>query len=271
MELNGKARERIRAEVRAALSRDDMTEADIADMAADMTMAALHEQARERKANMAARFLPASGADDDTLPMIEVARAQVYAYVQEGILRVSVDLDQAGVADYWNVPEEIGECVPVQIDVGVDTVWAADRKGRVITPMPEREADLVKAARAVVDGWERNLTEPVNELASALGAYDDEPVLRALPAEGEVLLCDPCYEAGTDDVAVCQDHCTLDLDHAGECGDKAKLAWGSLLKDKCDRCGKVDRLTRIDVVNLDFGPEPFDPYMGDKHRYYHEN
>lgn len=269
MELNGKARERIRAEVRAALSRDDMTEADIADMAADMTMAALERQARERKVNMAARFLPATGADDDTLPMIEVARAQVYAYVHDGILRVSVNLDEASVADYWST-----DCVPVQIDVGSGsdaTVWAADGEGKVITPMPEREQGLVNAARDVVNGWERNLTEPVNELASALGAYDEEPVLRALPAEGEVLLCDPCYEAGTDDVAVCQDHCTLDLDHAGECGDKAKLAWGSLLKDKCDRCGKVDRLTRIDVVNLSFDPEPFDPYMGDKHRYYHEN
>lgn len=43
--------------------------------------------------NHAARFLPADPEDPTRLPCIEVAGVQVYAYIRDGVLRVSVHLD----------------------------------------------------------------------------------------------------------------------------------------------------------------------------------
>jgi hypothetical protein len=76
---------------------------------------------RAESANRAARFLPQ--VDDDTLPMIEVAGVQVYAYLDPddlGVVRVSVNLDTPD-ADLFGSGN-----VPLRVDVQDATVYDSD-------------------------------------------------------------------------------------------------------------------------------------------------
>lgn len=82
------------------------------------------------RANRAAKFYPA-GMDSDgetrTLPCIEIAGAQVYAYAEDGILRVSVHLEDADsqLLDFYSEGPADG-LVPVVVSVGEgDPVYAA--------------------------------------------------------------------------------------------------------------------------------------------------
>jgi hypothetical protein len=52
-----------------------------------------------------------------------------------------------------------------------------------------------------------------------------------------LLLCDGCYQAATGEIAVCEDGCPRDLDHAGLC-----LREGP---DDCQWCGQADRLREV--------------------------
>ncbi|MEV5886317.1 hypothetical protein AB0L74_26980 [Streptomyces sp. NPDC052020] len=68
--------------------------------------------------NRAARFLPADPADPTTLPCIEIAGVQVYAYIRDGRVCVSVDLETAEA----ELVRPDGT-VPLTVDVGVNTVF----------------------------------------------------------------------------------------------------------------------------------------------------
>lgn len=81
--------------------------------------------------------------------------------------------------------------------------------------------------------------------AAELGALADI----ASDTNGEVFLCDHCFEDGTGDPAQCQDDCSLDLEHVGVCGERYRAA---PVKTSCDRCGNEDRLTMINVGDLEF-------------------
>ncbi|WP_432040846.1 hypothetical protein [Streptomyces chartreusis] len=73
---------------------------------------------RAAELNHAARFLPAASADSTTLPCIEIAGVQVYAYIRDGRVCVSVDLETAEA----ELVRSDGT-VPLTVDVGVDTVF----------------------------------------------------------------------------------------------------------------------------------------------------
>jgi hypothetical protein len=59
------------------------------------------------------------------LPAIRVADVLVFAYVKDGLLRVSVDLDEA--ADSWPTADSGG--VPMRICVQGHVVFEADEQG----------------------------------------------------------------------------------------------------------------------------------------------
>jgi hypothetical protein len=65
----------------------------------------------------------------------------------------------------------------------------------------------------------------------------------------DALLCDECYELVTGLLAECQDHCSLDLDHDGQCGPRA--ARSESRQESCDWCGRTDRLTFVEAENMD--------------------
>ncbi len=84
------------------------------------------ETFEQYKANRDAKFHPFAVQDDGTraLPCIEVGGAQVYAYVEDGVLRVSVGLETAdgevfGLYDDGRVP------VTVSVGAGNDFVFSA--------------------------------------------------------------------------------------------------------------------------------------------------
>lgn len=67
-----------------------------------------------------------------------------------------------------------------------------------------------------------------------------------MTATVEVLLCDTCYEVVLDGLrAECQDGCSRRLDHDGACHPLDSDP------DQCSRCGTTDRLTPVDVEDLD--------------------
>lgn len=71
----------------------------------------------ERRINLAAQFLPMTGSDetaDLALPCIEVGGVQVYAYFDEGVLRIAAHYDSA-----W--PEVQAEDAEVPTEI-----WAGD-------------------------------------------------------------------------------------------------------------------------------------------------
>lgn len=76
---------------------------------------------REPVTNQAARFLPQAG--EDSRPCIEVGGAVVFAYVRDGVLVVSVDVDTASAAvfDVYGADR----CVPVRVNVGDSVVFEA--------------------------------------------------------------------------------------------------------------------------------------------------
>lgn len=78
----------------------------------------------DREMNSAARMLPYESTlyedDPDLYPAIDIHGVQVYAYVKDGRLRVSLHFD--GDTDVWD-----GGTVPVDIDLGGDGfVFSAD-------------------------------------------------------------------------------------------------------------------------------------------------
>lgn len=93
----------------------------------------------ERLANESAEFLPAGniGTDQEKLPAVKVAGCLVFAYVEDGQLRVSVDLDDAG--EFWQSDQS--DCVPMTIRVQGDTVFAADSAGTVTAGSAVRYAN----------------------------------------------------------------------------------------------------------------------------------
>jgi hypothetical protein len=75
----------------------------------------------DRAANAAAQFLPADPARPDDLPAVRIGGALVFAYVCEGTLCISADLDEMtpGVFRLY-----AGK-VPVQVAVQGDVVYEA--------------------------------------------------------------------------------------------------------------------------------------------------
>lgn len=72
--------------------------------------------ASDDKLNRAARFLPMEAEDELSLPCIEVAGVLVFLYVKDGVVRVSVDLDTAELADSKGL-------VPLEVTVQGTTVF----------------------------------------------------------------------------------------------------------------------------------------------------
>jgi hypothetical protein len=62
-------------------------------------------------------------------------------------------------------------------------------------------------------------------------------------ATAPALLCDPCFEERTGELAQCEDGCALPLDHDGVCGPRPA---GALAPTACDECGETDRLHTVD-------------------------
>jgi hypothetical protein len=78
---------------------------------------------KERAANLAAEFMPMNpDPETGSLPAVKVAGCLVFAYVKDGLLRVSVDLDDA--SEYWP-----GECTPMRLSVQGNPVFEADEDG----------------------------------------------------------------------------------------------------------------------------------------------
>lgn len=79
--------------------------------------------------NMAAKFFPQT--DEDTKPCIEVAGAQVYAYVDpDGYLNVSVDLD---TVRSFMLTDESGELlVPIRFSVNGEDAWCTSPNGTTV-------------------------------------------------------------------------------------------------------------------------------------------
>lgn len=112
--------------------------------------------ARDYIANKAARFQPAIDASRNNgafaLPCIEIGGVQVYAYIRDGILVVSVHYDTADISDAGpfalyggghSSPD--GERIPTVIDLGGERVWEE---------LPEdacSEADAMEIRRASDD------------------------------------------------------------------------------------------------------------------------
>lgn len=73
---------------------------------------------KDRAANAAARFLPYD-PQDEALPCIEIGGVQVYAYVLDGVLRISAHLEEAD-EDVFSLyaDEGAGDNVPVVVHVG---------------------------------------------------------------------------------------------------------------------------------------------------------
>lgn len=63
-------------------------------------------------------------------------------------------------------------------------------------------------------------------------------------------LCDGCFQAATGLHAVCQDGCCKPLDHEGLCLEPEPC------QADCTWCGQADRLTAVDLENLDLATMP---------------
>jgi hypothetical protein len=83
---------------------------------------------RDAATNRAAVFHPMR--TDDERPAIEVAGAFVFAYIRNGVLRVSIDLDTADTLAHG--PAQL---VPVTVTVQGQVVYAVDGSGRDLTPL----------------------------------------------------------------------------------------------------------------------------------------
>lgn len=76
----------------------------------------------DRRANERASFLPMT--TDDEKPCVQVAGALVFAYVENGALVVSVDLETAESGTYAKYGPD-RDLVPVRVNVGSDPVFEA--------------------------------------------------------------------------------------------------------------------------------------------------
>lgn len=72
-----------------------------------------------------ATFHPATDDRDDTYPAIELAGVWVFLYVEDGMVRVSVDLDTT-IPELTHGSEQI---VPLHITVQGTTVYYTDPRG----------------------------------------------------------------------------------------------------------------------------------------------
>jgi hypothetical protein len=81
---------------------------------------AWQRRSREPGINRRVSFLPA--ASEDEKPCMQVAGALVFAYVRDGALVVSVDLDTAEPGTFAMYGDS---CVPVQVTVQGTTVFEA--------------------------------------------------------------------------------------------------------------------------------------------------
>jgi hypothetical protein len=99
----------------------------------------------DHAANQTAGFLPVTGRDPASLPAIRIAGALVFAYVADGILRVSVDLDEAGPENEdARALDHYGDgLVPVLITVQGSPVYRARPGASAGPPLAfvSREAD----------------------------------------------------------------------------------------------------------------------------------
>lgn len=83
------------------------------------------EARTEREVNENVSFLPA--INEDEKPCMQVAGALVFAYVRDGALVVSVDLETAASGTFAMYGPD-GDCVPVEIHVGTDLVFKAGHR-----------------------------------------------------------------------------------------------------------------------------------------------
>jgi hypothetical protein len=86
--------------------------------------------ASDRHANAGAVFYPAVDPENNNgsyaLPCIEIGGVQVYAYVRDGILVISVDYDTADVSDGSPFRVYDGQAIPTVINVtDAEPVWEA--------------------------------------------------------------------------------------------------------------------------------------------------
>lgn len=96
---------------------------------------------KDKAANAAATFLEYQEQQDGTeaLPCIEIGGVQVYAYVRDGILVVSIDTETADASDDTPFALFGSDQVPVTVNVGDVRVfedfpenWVAEEDARLI-------------------------------------------------------------------------------------------------------------------------------------------
>jgi hypothetical protein len=121
--------------------------------------------------------------------------------------------------------------------------------GRETVLLTAAEAEEVAGLLTVVAGVARGRCPdpaiPDEDLDRCAGGCVCTLAEKVVAGSGDVLLCDGCFEAVRGLPAECQDGCSRPLDHVGACH------MGSLDDPACDRCGGVDRLTPLDVEDLD--------------------
>lgn len=100
----------------------------------------MSETPAERAVNLAAEFLPARAEEDLSLPAVRIGSVLVFAYIKDGLLRVSVDLDDAG-------DMEVNGGVPMRICVGGETVFEEDFRSQTELECPECGAPAGKPCR----------------------------------------------------------------------------------------------------------------------------
>lgn len=150
--------------------------------------------ARDYLANRDAKFCPAVHASDNNgayaPPCIEIGGVQVYAYVRDGILVVSLHYDTADISDAgpWAVYD--GSCIPTVIDAsGIETVpvWTALPENAVSQADARqlRKVGVDEPGDWVVPAWVQNepdFTSFADALfaAGAATAADQPDTLREL-------------------------------------------------------------------------------------------
>lgn len=93
--------------------------ADEAEAGYDVEPLLQQRRDRERGWNEGVEFTPQRA--DDERPVMRLADCLVFAYVRDGVLHVSVDLEEADAELLLGVTQE----VPMEVTVGGDIVWAS--------------------------------------------------------------------------------------------------------------------------------------------------
>jgi hypothetical protein len=127
----------------------------------------------DRAANAAAAYDPGADparlddGDHSLYPSITISGARIYAYAEDGVLTVSVDLDDAltGKPPAWAAYGPADRLVPVRITVQGHEVFSATPEDRPATSPTDAEDRLTSLATSLSVS-ETDLDDYVHDLAS---------------------------------------------------------------------------------------------------------